>query len=179
MNVRGLGSGYVALYLVAVIVANLTITAFGPGAAIAVAFLWIGLDLTARDALHETWRGEGLARKMALLIGAGSALSWILNRDAAQIALASFVAFAAAGTADALVYHALSRQPRWLRINGSNVPSAAVDSLLFPALAFGLPLLWGVMLGQFAAKVAGGFVWSLFLRRWDARQLQLARGRTT
>lgn len=32
-------------------------------------------------------------------------------------------------------------------------------SILFPALAFGFPLLIGVMLGQFLAKTVGGALW--------------------
>jgi uncharacterized PurR-regulated membrane protein YhhQ (DUF165 family) len=48
-------------------------------------------------------------------------------------------------------------------VNGSNVVGAAADSLIFPALAFGWPLLWSVVLGLFVAKVAGGFLWSLIL----------------
>jgi len=49
-----------------------------------------------------------------------------------------------------------------VRVNGSNVVSAAVDSVVFPTLAFGSFLPW-VILGQFLAKVAGGAVWSLIL----------------
>ena len=154
---------YSGLYLVAIVAANLLVAQFGSSIAVINAFLFIGLDLTTRDHLHEAWRGRGLLWKMALLIGTGSALSWLLNRDAGQIALASFVAFACAGVADAVVYHLLGDRARMLKINGSNVVSAGVDSVIFPALAFGFPLLWGVMLGQFAAKVGGGFVWSLIL----------------
>jgi len=157
---------YVFLYLLAIVAANLLVTQFGPGVAVANGFLFIGLDLTARDGLHEAWRGRGLLWKMTLLIGTGSLLSWLLNRNAGHIALASFVAFACAGVADSVVYHLLGARARMLKINGSNVVSAAVDSAIFPALAFGFPLLWGVMLGQFAAKVGGGFVWSLILNRW-------------
>lgn len=155
---------YIALYLGAAVVANLVIARFGPGMAIPVAFLFIGLDLTARDGLHEAWHHHGLWWKMALLIGAGSLLSWVVNREAGRIAMASFAAFACAGVADALVYSLLFRHKRIVKINGSNVVSAAVDSFVFPALAFGFPLLWPVMLGQFAAKVGGGFLWSLILR---------------
>jgi len=157
---------YVGMYLVAIVAANLLVAQFGPSVAIINALLFIGLDLTARDHLHETWKGARLVVKMTLLIGAGSALSWFLNRDAGQIALASFVAFACAGIADAIVYHLLGERARLLKINGSNVISAAVDSAIFPALAFGFPLLWGVMLGQFVAKVGGGFLWSLVLARF-------------
>ena len=153
---------YVCLYLIAIILANLTVSWFGPGVTIINAFLFIGLDLTARDSLHEAWHNRGLWWKMALLIATGSAITWILNRNAGQIALASFVAFMCAGVADTVVYHLLHDKARLLKINGSNVVSAAVDSLVFPTLAFGslMPL---IILGQFAAKVGGGFVWSLIL----------------
>jgi hypothetical protein len=158
----------VALYLVAIVLANLTIALFGPSWAIFNAFLFIGLDLTARDGLHEAWHGKYLWPKMLLLIAAGSVISWMLNRDAGQIALASFIAFACAGLVDALVYHWLGGYPRWMRINGSNVPSAAVDSILFPTIAFGSFMPW-IILGQFAAKVFGGFAWSLILFRKNPR----------
>jgi len=153
----------IILYLTAIITANLLTAHFGPSMSIINAFLFIGLDLTARDHLHETWRRQGLVWKMALLIATGSALSYVLNRNAGPIALASFVAFTGAGLADALTYHALGDRVRLVKINGSNVVSAAVDSILFPALAFGFPLLWPVMLGQFAAKTLGGAAWSLVL----------------
>lgn len=166
---------YVILYLLAIVLANLAVTFFGPGAVIIVAFVFIGLDLTARDQLHEAWRGEGLLWKMGLLIGAGSILSWLLNADAGPVAVASFAAFASAAVVDTGVYHLLGGWPRWLRMNGSNVPSAAVDSLVFPTLAFGsfLPL---IVLGQFVSKVAGGFVWSLLFRWWDRRHAVLSEG---
>lgn len=163
---------YIGLYLVAIILANLAVTAFGPQSVIVVAFLFIGLDLTARDQLHEAWRGNHLFIKMALLIAAGSILSWLLNRNAGQVALASFVAFALAASVDAISYQMLGKYPRFLRINGSNIPSALVDSLVFPTLAFGA-FLWPIVLGQFAAKVLGGFVWSLVFRWTDQRKLRL------
>lgn len=155
---------YVVMYLIAIVAANLLVVRFGPWVTIFNAFVLIGLDLTARDRLHDAWKGRRLWPKMFLLIAAGSAISYLLNRDAGQIALASMVAFGAAGVVDAIVYHLLGGYPRWMRVNGSNVPSAAVDSIIFPTLAFGgfLPL---VTLGQFAAKVSGGFVWSLVLQK--------------
>jgi uncharacterized PurR-regulated membrane protein YhhQ (DUF165 family) len=107
---------------------------------------------------------------MAALIAAGSFLSWLLNRNAGQIALASFAAFAAAATVDAVVYQLLGKYPRWLRINGSNIPSAFVDSLVFPTLAFG-GFLPAVVLGQFLAKTLGGFAWSLVFRWMDRRTI--------
>jgi uncharacterized PurR-regulated membrane protein YhhQ (DUF165 family) len=153
---------YIFMYLLAIVLANLTVVWFGPGVTIVNAFLFIGLDLTARDKLHDIWHGRHLWPKMAALIATGSALSWLLNRGAGQIAIASMAAFGAAAIVDAVVYHALKGESRIVRINGSNVPSALVDSLIFPTLAFGgfLPL---IVLGRFVAKVGGGFVWSRIL----------------
>lgn len=155
----------IAFYLTAIIIANLTVAHFGPSVTIAVAFALIGLDLTTRDHLHEAWQGRGLWLKMLTLIGAGSILSYALNVNAGPIALASFVAFAGAGLADTLMYWALGDRAKLVKVNGSNVVSAAVDSVLFPWIAFGAFLPW-IVLGQFVAKVAGGFIWSLVLGRF-------------
>jgi queuosine precursor transporter len=153
----------VALYLAAIVAANLTVAAFGPSLAIVNAFLFIGLDMTARDSLHQAWEKRHLWLKMAALIAAGSVLSWLLNRNAGSIALASFAAFAASGVADAITFYLLRGRAWWVKVNGSNVVSAAVDSLIFPTMAFGA-LLPMIVLGQFVAKVAGGAVWSVVLR---------------
>jgi hypothetical protein len=166
---------YILMYLSAIVAANLIITRLGPSASIITAFAFIGLDLTARDHLHDAWRGRGLLPRMAALIGTGSVLSWLLNRNAGPIALASFAAFALAASADTLAYHLLGGRARLLKVNGSNVVSAAVDSVTFPALAFGFPLLVGVMAGQFLAKFGGGFVWSLLLARRVERVRIVAR----
>ena len=149
-------------YLLAIITANLLVVRFGPGVTIINAFLFIGFDLVARDGLHDAWRGRNLLIKMAMLIAAGSLLSYWLNRDAGQIALASFAAFMLAGIADATVYAWLHKRGWLIRVNGSNVAGAALDSVVFPMLAFGgFPVL--IIIGQFVAKIGGGFLWSLII----------------
>jgi uncharacterized PurR-regulated membrane protein YhhQ (DUF165 family) len=153
------------LYLTAIVAANLLVAQFGPAISVVNAFLFIGLDLTARDGLHEKWSGQHLWWKMFLLVASGSLLSWFLNRNAGPIALASFVAFAGAGIADTLIYYLLGEKSRFIKINGSNVVSSAVDSFIFPIIAFGLPILWPIVIGQFIAKVGGGFVWSIILTK--------------
>jgi len=154
----------IALYLVAIVAANLSVAYFGPASTIVNAFLFIGLDITTRDMLHEQWDHKQLWWKMGALIASGSALSWVLNKNAGPIALASLVAFAAAGLADTIVYHFLRRHGKMLKVNGSNLVSAAVDSIVFPTVAFGAFMPW-IAAGQFVAKVAGGFLWSLLLNR--------------
>lgn len=162
--------GYVILYLLAIVLANLSATIFGPYATIANAFAFIGLDLTCRDKLHEAWHDEHLYRNMFRLIVTGSLLSFFVasalgqGELSARIALASMISFALAALTDTIVYGILWKKPRMIKINGSNIASAAVDSVVFPTVAFGsfLPI---VTLGQFVAKVLGGFIWSLILNR--------------
>jgi len=161
---------YVLAYLGAIIAANLLTTRLGAWITPINGFVFIGLDITTRDHLHDAWDRKGLWWKMVLLIGSGSVLSWVLNRNAGQIALASFVAFAASGLIDALVYQGLGRLTPFERINWSNLASAAVDSVLFPALAFGWPPDMAIVYGQATAKVGGGLFWSLVLLRLRSRR---------
>jgi uncharacterized PurR-regulated membrane protein YhhQ (DUF165 family) len=153
----------IGLYLLAIVAANITVTIFGPTISVLNAFLFIGFNLTARDKLHDAWHGKHLKRNMFLLILTGSVLSFALG--AGRIAIASFVAFAASESVDAIGYHFLRGKQKLVQVNGSNVFSAAVDSILFPLLAFGWPLLVGIVVGQFLAKVFGGAVWSVWLNR--------------
>lgn len=153
----------IVLYLLAIIVANLLVAQFGASVTVFNAFVLIALDLSSRDALHEAWQGKQLKRKMLLLVASGSVLSALLNWNAAPIALASFVAFSLSGLADTLIYAILGKHSRLVKMNGSNLVAAGIDSLIFPVIAFGFPLLWHIVLGQFIAKVLGGFVWSLLL----------------
>ena len=101
---------------------------------------------------------------MGTLIAAGSVMSWILNRNVGPIALASFLAFGCAAVVDTIVYQFLHERVYLVKVNGSNVVSAAADSLIFPTVAFGsfLPV---IVLGQFAAKVLGGALWAWILRK--------------
>lgn len=153
----------VALYLLAIVLANLSIAHFGPSASIFNAFLLIGLNLATRDKLHDLW-GKNIATNMFFLISAGGMISYLMNAGAGRIALASVAAFALSEAVDAAVYHLRRHRPYLIRSNTSNIFGAAVDSIIFPMLAFGgFPIL--IILGQFAAKVAGGAMWSYILHR--------------
>lgn len=156
---------YILAYLVSIVFANWAVSHFGPAISPWTALVFIGFVIYARDCLHDSWLIRHLKRNMFLLIAAGSLLSIPFN--AGKIALASFLAFIVSETVDALVYHRLLKRPKLLRINGSNLMSAAVDSVLFLSLAswllWGWPPPWGIMALQFVAKVGGGFVWSLII----------------
>jgi uncharacterized PurR-regulated membrane protein YhhQ (DUF165 family) len=154
----------VVAYLVAIVAANLAVTYFGPIAAIVVAFVAIGFDLTARDALHERWRGKYLFLKLGCLILGGSVISCLFSLQALRVSIASFVAFGASGVVNTIVYHLLWAKPKVIKVNTSNAVSAAVDSIVFPTIAFGA-FIWWVSLGQFVAKFVGGILWFLVLRK--------------
>lgn len=159
MTMRVCTAACVAAYIAAITTANLLVVTFGPAISVVNAFLLIGLDLSLRDWLHEAWQSNR-ALKMAALICTAGGLSYLLNPAAGRIAVASAVAFIVAASVDWAVYHAMRRHRWWRRANASNIAGAGVDSLLFPALAFGFPMLWAVVLGQFVAKVAGGALWA-------------------
>ena len=154
---------YPAIYIAALVIANLLVAWLGPWFSPINAFVLIGLDLSLRDKLHELWKHDKLVLKMGGLIATASVVSYLLNPAAGSIALASFAAFALAMIADTIAYHFLRDKPWMIRSNGSNIAGACVDSIIFPTIAFG-GLMPAIVALQFCAKVFGGAVWSYWLK---------------
>ena len=147
------------IYVLAICAANFSVHVFGPLVTPLNGFLFIGLDFVIRDKLHER---IGIMRMFCLISIAG-VISFAVNPATDMIAIASVAAFALAATADATVYQALIKKPWLVKSNGSNIAASAVDSVVFPLIAFGAFLPW-VVAGQFIAKVFGGAIWSWLLR---------------
>lgn len=144
----------ILIYAAAMTLANLSVAAWGPWVSPLNAFVLIGLDLALRDWLHVRLR----AWQMGSLIAVTGLLTYALNPTADMIAVASSVAFTAAALVDWATFTQL--RGSWLfRANGSNVAGAAVDSLIFPTIAFGA-LLPHIVFLQFVAKVVGGALWA-------------------
>ena len=166
----------IIVYAVAMTLANLllagAVETWGRGAIAIVSplnsFFLIGLDLALRDWLHvriKPWH-------MLALIACSGGLTYALNPAASHIAIASAVAFTAAAIVDWATFARL--RGSWLfRANGSNVAGAAVDSLIFPTLAFGA-LMPHVVALQFVAKGGGGAVWAWLLPRRTPAATQTA-----
>lgn len=150
----------IVIYISALVVANLLVSHFGPWFSPINAFVLIGLDLALRDHLHDKWRDNRLALRMGGLIASAGLISYLLNPAAGMIAIASVAAFSAAMIVDAIVYQTLIRKRWMVRANGSNASGAAVDSVVFPTVAFG-GFMPEIVLMQFAAKVVGGAIWSV------------------
>ena len=147
----------ILIYAAAMTLANLSIAHFGPAVIPLNALVLIGLDLTMRDWLHVRIK----AWQMLALIAVSGGITYLLNPAAGQIAIASAVAFISAASVDWAVFARM--QGNWMiRANASTVAGAMVDSVVFPALAFGGldPLIVAQM---FVAKVAGGALWSWLL----------------
>jgi len=149
----------VLIYAVAMTVANLLVARFGPAVTPINAFVLIGLDLALRDWLHVRLTRQQM---LALVVSAG-ALTYALAPAAQIIAVASAAAFVLASAADWMVFSRL--KGTWTKRSlGSNVVGAAVDSLVFPTIAFGA-LMPAVVAWQFAGKVAGGALWTWVIGR--------------
>jgi uncharacterized PurR-regulated membrane protein YhhQ (DUF165 family) len=155
----------IAVYVAAMVTANTLVWWLGPWFSPINAFFLIGLDLTLRDVMQERLDRWQLAGTIIV----GGIITWLVNPAAQAIAVASSVAFLVSAIADWATYTALRSKPWLVRSNGSNVVGAAVDSVLFPTLAFG-SFLPAIIALQFAAKVSGGAVWSFIMRPLMARK---------
>jgi len=153
----------ICIYLISIVAANLAVNYFGPGASIIIAFLFIGLDLSLRDYLHDVF-GDRLIVKMGTLIISGSVITVLLNLDAMQIAFASTVAFSLSSIADSFVYQFLKSRKFLIKSNVSNIAGSAVDSIVFPTIAFGA-LMPEIIMAQFVSKLIGGFIFALIIQR--------------
>ena len=150
---------YAFIYIFALVSANLLVAWLGVWFSLVNAFVLIGLDLSLRDKLHDLWSGDKLFLKMGGLIATASIVSYAINPATGMIAFASLAAFSLSMLVDSLVYQYLRHKEWMIRVNGSNIAGSAIDSVVFPTIAFG-GLMPEIVTLQFLAKVVGGFIWS-------------------
>jgi len=149
----------IIVYAIAMTLANLSIATFGVWISPINAFLFIGLDLALRDWLQMQIK----AWQMAILIAVSGGLTYALNQDAGMIAVASVASFTLAALVDWAVFSKVTGS--WFkRANVSNVAGAAVDSMAFPTIAFGV-LMPEIIVLQFGAKILGGAIWAYLLNK--------------
>lgn len=148
------------IWLLAIVLANLSAAHFGIWATPINAFFLIGLEITLRDYLHTKLSHV----QLVLMVFIGGAISFLINADAMNIALGSSIAVTVSCLVDYYIF-SKSKGTWFSKSNKSNVGSAAVDSLLFPTIAFGT-FNTGVVLLQFFLKVFGGFLWSLLIKKF-------------
>ena len=154
----------VFVYILSVVLANLSASHFGIWVTPINAFFLIGLEITVRDLLHERITHLKL---LGIVLVAGTT-SYLINVDTQNIAIASFIAVTVSCLLDYFVFKKVKGS--WLKkSNSSNVVSSLSDSLIFPAVAFG-SFNTGVVLMQFILKLFGGFIWSLIISKLRLNQ---------
>lgn len=149
----------IMIYALVIILANILVSIFGPSITPFIAFFLIGLDLALRNYLSLVMTKYEMA---AMIIGTGL-ISYGLNPATGMIAIASGLAFTSAAIVDWLTFNTVSGQ--WIKKNiAGNSAGALVDSIIFPTLAFGelMPL---IVISQFIAKVLGGTMWGLIIKK--------------
>ena len=100
-------------------------------------------------------------RGALLMIATSAAISYLLNPASGQVALAGLMAFSASTLADWWLFSSLNGT--WFRkCLGGLTLGSAIDSFLFPTLAFG-EFLAEIVALQFLAKFLGGIMWAYIL----------------
>jgi uncharacterized PurR-regulated membrane protein YhhQ (DUF165 family) len=148
----------ILIYIAALCAANLLAHHFGSANTPYIAFTLVGLDLSIRDWLNVVLPRWG----MAILIPAAGATAYLIDPGVRFIATASVISFVISEWVEWGCF--TWTRGTWLsRSIRSNTVAAAVDSLIFPALAFHawLPL---ICLAQFAAKTVGSSLWAFGLQ---------------
>lgn len=152
-------------YVVIIVVANLSTTYFGLWITPLNAFFLIGAELVLRDVMHESLSKIKL---LCIVIIAG-VISFVINSESKNIAIASFIAIIVSCLVDYYVY--AKTKGTWIkRSNKSNFFSGFTDSFIFPLVAFGVfnPYVFAL---QWMAKFIGGFVWALILNKYMSKYL--------
>lgn len=151
---------FILIYIFSICAANLSASYFGIWVTPINAFFLIGLELVVRDILHHRLGKY----QMILVVLAAGVLSFIINSESKNIAIASFIAVTTSCFVDYLVYAIINKE--WVvKSNISNVASGLTDSLIFPFVAFGI-FVPQVFFLQWAAKVFGGYMWIFILSRF-------------
>lgn len=149
-----------SLYVSLFILANLLVGIFGPWITPINALVIIGADMVIRDRIQYE-NGFSWAIFCCLLAGI---ITFLINPETQMIAVASFVSILLAGISSALVFK-LKNGNFYSKSYPANVICAAIDSLVFPYVAFG-SIMFDISLMQFIAKVVGATLVLYIMRKF-------------
>lgn len=148
----------ISLYLTAFILANFIVLWFGRYGLIFTALFLIPFDFIMRCFFHETWKGKELIIKLGSLVLISSALTYIINSSAQNIALGSSGGFILAQIFAGIFYQLYINKSLFIKVNGSDAIGILVDSIAFQLIAFhDIDLI--VTASQFGLKIIGGLFW--------------------
>lgn len=148
----------ISLYLLAFVLANFIVLYFGKVGLIFTALFLIPFDFVMRCLFHEQWKGVELILKLGLLVGVASILTYVINKDAANIALGSVFGFVSAQFIAGVFYQSVINKSYFIKVNGSDAIGIFFDSLVFQFVAFSSidPI---ITISQFTLKIIGGLFW--------------------
>lgn len=148
----------ISIYLIAFVLSNFIVLWFGATGLIFTALFLIPFDFVMRCIFHETWKGKELILKLGSLVLAASILTFIINRETLNIALASSGGFILAQIFAGIFYQIFINRSYFLKVNGSDAIGILVDSLVFQLIAFSV-ILPEIIVSQFILKITGGLFW--------------------
>lgn len=148
----------ISLYLIAFIFSNFIVLWFGQNGLIITALFLIPFDFVMRCMFHEQWKGIELVTKLGLLVFIASFITYFINRETQNIALASVFAFVCAQIVAGIFYQININKSFFVKVNGSDAVGILADSIVFQFIAFGL-VNTQTTLSQFLLKLTGGFFW--------------------
>ena len=156
-----------AIYILAVLIANYTATWFIPlpvFGMVSVGTLVFGVTFTQRDRVHRY--GRKPVYLMIFIAAVGMVLESLFLGVEWRIIAASFIAIVLSETADTEIYQKLLRRSWIQRVIGSNLISIPLDSLLFNVIAFAgvfnPGMLVAIIFGEIVAKFATGTIAALW-----------------
>lgn len=148
----------ISLYLIAFILSNFIIVWFGAQGLIFTSLFLIPFDFVLRCMFHEQWKGKELIVKLGSLVIGASLITYFINRDSLNIALASSLGFISAQIFAGIFYQAFIKKSYFIKVNGSDFVGIIVDSIIFQIVAFNFIDI-KVSAGQIILKVLGGLFW--------------------
>lgn len=148
----------ISIYLLAFVLANFIVLWFGANGLIFTALFLIPFDFVMRCIFHETWKGIELIFKMSILVTIAGLISYLINYNTKEIALASVIGFSSAQIFSGIFYQTFINKNYFIKVNGSDAIGIIADSIAFQLFAFGI-INWNVFISQFILKIIGGLFW--------------------
>ena len=148
----------ISIYLLAFVLSNFIVLYFGSTGLIFTALLLIPFDFVMRCIFHETWHGKELIIKLGALVLTASIITFLINTNTLNIAIASSFGFVLAQIVSGIFYQFFINKSYFIKVNGSDAVGILIDSLVFQLIAFSI-VLPEITISQFILKIIGGLFW--------------------
>jgi uncharacterized PurR-regulated membrane protein YhhQ (DUF165 family) len=148
----------IIIYLSAFVFANFIVLWFGKYGLIFTALFLIPFDFVMRCLFHEQWKGIELITKLGSVVLIASLLTYIINIEAKNIAIASSIGFISAQIVAGIFYQLTIKKSYFIKVNGSDFFGIIADSIIFQIIAFS-SINYDITISQTILKIIGGLFW--------------------